>query len=155
MIKLLASIAICETAGLVGSLFTAQSVNAWYKTLAKPVFTPPDWVFAPVWTLLYLMMGVSMFLVWNKGIKAPGVRDALYAFAFQLALTIVWSYEFFGLRCPVSGFFIIVILWLAIHWTIFKFIRISKTAAFLLIPYMLWVSFAAVLNGAITVMNFK
>jgi tryptophan-rich sensory protein len=83
------------------------------------------------------------------------VKDALYAFAFQLALTVVWSYEFFGLKCPVSGLLIIIILWLAIHWTIFKFVHISKPAAFLLIPYVLWVSFAAVLNGAIVVMNLK
>ncbi|MDD5270830.1 MAG: tryptophan-rich sensory protein [Candidatus Omnitrophica bacterium] len=155
MMKLLVSIAICEAAGIIGSFFTVSSVNTWYKTLAKPDFNPPAWIFAPMWTTLYLMMGVSLFLVWRKGVKSAGVKDALHFFAFQLALTVAWPYGFFGLKCPISGLFIIVILWAAILMTILKFARISRPAAFLLIPYILWVSFATALNGAVFFMNIN
>lgn len=151
--KLLVSIVICQAAGVIGSFFTTPSIPAWYAGIEKPSFTPPNSVFGPVWITLFLLMGIALFLVWREGLSDRRIRTAFIVFMVQLALNISWSIAFFGLRSPLAGLVVIVILWAAILATIFSFFGISKTAGALLIPYILWVSYAAVLNGAIYVLN--
>ena len=146
IVKLIASIIICQLAGFIGSLFTTPVIPTWYKTLAKPSFTPPNSLFSPVWIILFLLMGISLFLVWQKNLKDNKVKIALVFFAIQLVLNILWSILFFGLQSPLLAFIEIIILWLAILLTILKFIKVSKPAGLLLLPYILWVSFAALLN---------
>jgi benzodiazapine receptor len=153
IIKLIASIIICQLTGIVGSFFTRLSVGTWYATIQKPPFTPPGWLFAPVWTLLYLLMGISFFLIWRKGVAGPVARNAVVLFGLQLALNVLWSAFFFGLRNIFLGFAVIVLLWAAILLTMAFFRLVSGTAAYLLIPYLLWVSFAAVLNFSILRLN--
>lgn len=151
--KLAVSIVVCQLAGFIGSFFTRPSIPAWYTTLKKPPFTPPNWLFGPVWITLYVMMGVSLFLVWREGLKDRKVRVALSIFGVQLALNTVWSMVFFGLRSPLVGLIEISVLWIAIVLTILYLFRVSATAGLLLIPYILWVSFAAVLNFFIWRLN--
>ena len=147
------SVVICQLAGVVGSFFTFNSVKTWYLTINKPVFNPPSWVFGPVWTILFLLMGISLFLVWSKGFDNPQVKIALLIFAAQLILNVLWSTLFFGLKSPLFAFVEIVILWIFILLTIINFYSISKPASYLLIPYLLWVTFASVLNFAIFLLN--
>ena len=149
-IKLAGAIVICQLAGIIGSFFTSSSVSDWYPTLSKPAFNPPSWVFAPVWATIFLLMGVSLYLVWTS--KKPK-RTALILFYSQLVLNILWSVLFFGLRSPLFAAIEIVVLWAAILATMIYFNRISKPAAYLLLPYILWVSFAAILNMTIAMMN--
>ena len=151
--KLIIAIIICQSAGLIGGFFTKSSVDTWYKLLAKPSFTPPSWVFAPVWIALYITMGISLFLVWDKGWNKPQVRIALAIFLLQLIINSVWSIAFFGMRNILLSVIIIILLWFAIVWTIVKFYKISKKASFILIPYLCWVSFAAILNVSILLLN--
>ncbi len=153
-LKFFISILICEFAGIIGSLFTAQSIPAWYALLAKPKLTPPSWVFAPVWTTLYILMGIAAFLIWTNGLKRRDVKIALGVFAVQLMLNTFWSIIFFGLHSPFGAFIEIIFLWLAILATIITFSKISKPAAWLLAPYILWVSFAAYLNYSIWQLQF-
>ena len=153
ILKLVVSIVACQCAGLVGSLFTAPAIPTWYAALEKPAFTPPNWLFAPAWVTLYLLMGIAAFLVWRKGFGQDGIKSALVVFLAQLVLNALWSVVFFGLKSPVAGAVVIVILWVAILFTIYRFSRISRAAAWLLLPYILWVSFAAVLNLSIWVLN--
>jgi benzodiazapine receptor len=153
VLKLVSSLAVVLVAGAVGSLATAKTIPTWYKGLAKPSFNPPEWLFGPAWTLLYLLMAVAAWLVWKQGIGAPGVKLALVAFLVQLALNSLWSIFFFGLRSPPAGLVDIVVLWLAIIATIVLFFRVSVPAGILLLPYIAWVSFAAVLNAAILRLN--
>ena len=142
-------VALCF--GVAG--FSAQyTPGAWYQQLAKPGFTPPDWVFGPVWTILYLMMAVAAWLVWRER-GFGGARLALSLFALQLVLNGLWSYIFFGLKQPDLAFGEIVLLWLAISATLLAFRRLVPVAGLLLAPYWLWVSFAAVLNYALWRMN--
>ena len=150
---LVVSIAIPLLAGFIGSIATSGSVSSWYQTINKPSFNPPDWVFGPVWTTLFILMGISLYIVWSKGLKKKGVKKALSVFGVQLALNILWSFLFFGLKSPLYGLIEIIILWAAILYTIILFYRVSRTAAYLLIPYILWVSFAFVLNLAIFILN--
>ena len=152
-LKLVLSILICQLAGITGALFTAGSVSGWYATLIKPSFNPPDSVFAPVWTVLYLLMGISMFLIWKEGLRNKEVRNAFILFIVQLVFNTLWTIIFFGARSITGGFVIIVILWILILICIFRFLRISKTAGMLLIPYFFWVAFAAVLNCYIMILN--
>lgn len=159
-LKLLASIAICELAGIVGSIFTVSAIPTWYATLAKPTVNPPSWVFAPVWITLYALMGISLFLIWkqyslirsNGGI-ATREKWAMILFFVQLVLNALWSVLFFGLHSIGGALIDIVLLWLAILATIVSFYRISRPAAFLLVPYILWVTFAVYLNYSIWVIN--
>jgi tryptophan-rich sensory protein len=151
--KLLAAVAVCELAGVAGSAFTAPAIAGWYAGIAKPELAPPNWVFAPVWTALYALMGVAAFLVWKKGLGRPGVRAALALFGAQLALNVSWSAVFFGLRAPGGAFAVIALLWAAILATIVAFGRLSRPAAWLLAPYLLWVSFAGYLNLMIWRLN--
>lgn len=153
MVKLVISILICQCAGIIGSFFTRRSIPDWYAFINKPAFNPPNWVFAPVWTSLFTIMGIAAFLVWRKGLRTPGVRGALMIFLLQLALNSLWSIAFFGNRSIAGGLVVIVVLWLAILWAIIRFFAISKPAGALLIPYIAWVSFAFVLNVALAVLN--
>ena len=167
--KLIISILICEFSGVVGSVFTTSAIKSWYYFLNKPSFSPPDWLFAPVWTFLFLLMGISLYLVWSKDFAANVTandaskkswnpisaklwsgnwreENAALIFVFQLVLNILWPVIFFGLKSPGFAFIEILMLWFAILYTIVNFYRISKPAAYLLLPYIAWVSFAAILN---------
>lgn len=152
IIKLVASIIICQVAGLIGSFFTAHSIPMWYATLRKPFFTPPNWVFSPVWISLFIVMGISLFIVWRRR-DSPQFKSALIFFFVQLILSILWSAAFFGLRSPFLGLIDIVLLWIAILLTIQNFFKVSKMAGLLLLPYLLWISFAALLNFFLWVLN--
>lgn len=144
--KFLLSIIICEAAGVVGSIFTAPSIKGWFATLNKPAINPPNWIFGPVWTTLFLLMGIALYLVWSKE-KIPVI------FWAQLILNILWSVIFFGLRNPGFAFFELLILWVAILYTILSFYRVSKPAAYLLLPYILWVTLAGFLNYSLWMLN--
>lgn len=148
--KLIASIALCQGAGVVGSFFTVSSIPTWYATLAKPSFSPPGWVFGPVWILLYFMMGLSFYLILTKKTQNGA---AIELFLIQLTLNTLWSIIFFGLKNPYWAFLEILFLWTAILLTIIYFYKISKFTAYLLIPYLLWVSFAVYLNFTIWRLN--
>lgn len=152
-LKLVISIIICQLAGLLGSIFSFSSVSDWYATIVRPELAPPNWIFGPVWTTLYILMGIALYLVWKRGLKQPQVKRAVTIFALQLALNALWSILFFGLQNPGLAFIEIILMWLAIIWTIRAFYPISRKAAYLLVPYLLWVSFATYLNGAIWFLN--
>jgi tryptophan-rich sensory protein len=176
LLKLLISIIICELAGFVGSVFTMPEINGWYKNLNKPSFNPPSWIFGPVWTIIFILMGISLYIVWSKKweIKNKTKSDKIKAwnslsqkffsgswqkaniiliFVTQLTLNVLWSIIFFGAHSPGVAFFEILMLWVAIIFTIINFYRVSKNAALLLIPYILWVSFAGFLNLFIWIIN--
>jgi tryptophan-rich sensory protein len=140
-------------ASSIGSFATVRAIPRWYAGLAKPSFNPPEWLFGPAWTVLYLMMAVAAWLVWKQGLGVPGVKLALIVFLAQLVLNSLWSILFFGLRSPLAGLVEIIVLWLAILATIFLFFRVSVPAGLLLLPYIAWVSFAAILNAAILRLN--
>ena len=153
LIKLLVAMAVPLAVGGLSGAMTARSVATWYPNLVKPSFNPPAWIFGPVWTLLYVLMGVAAYLVWRRGIDADGVRVALIAFLIQLALNGLWSLLFFGLKSPALAFAEILLLWLAIGVTVWLFWRVVPAAGALLLPYWAWVSFAAILNGSIWRLN--
>ena len=143
--RLIASLVICQLAGIIGSLFSAPAIPDWYASLEKPAFNPPNWIFSPVWICLYLLMGITLYILWQNLPKRE-VQVALIYFAIQLGLNILWSVIFFGLKWPMVAFFEIIILWLFILLTMIKSYRVSKATIYLLLPYILWVNFAAVLN---------
>jgi len=153
LIRLVAAVLLCILVGGSGSLVTATGPGSWYESLEKPAFTPPGWVFGPAWTTLYVLMGIALYLVWQAGTEGLDVRVALGVFGLQLGLNALWSFLFFGLESPLLGLVEIIFLWLAIAATIVLFYRIRKSAAYLLLPYIAWVSFAAVLNYAVYMMN--
>jgi benzodiazapine receptor len=153
ILKLIVSIFVCQIAGMIGAVATSASIQTWYVTLNKPFFTPPNWLFAPVWLTLYTLMGISLFLVWRQGVHDPRMKMALAIFGVQLLLNAFWSIAFFGLRSPLAGLSVILMLWIAIAATIVKFLPLSKPAGLLLVPYILWVSIAAALNLAIVLVN--
>lgn len=153
VLKLVIALVSAQMAGLVGSLFTVPSIPTWYAGLAKPDFAPPNWIFAPVWTTLFLLMGIALFLVWRKGSEKKGVKIGLVLFVIQLALNVLWSTIFFGLRNPGGALVEIVFLWFAILATMIAFKKVSRPAGLLLLPYLLWVMFAAYLNYAIWRLN--
>ena len=153
ILKLVIAIVISELAGVLGSLFTMPSIPTWYATLIKPALNPPSWVFGPVWTMLFILMGIAAFLVWKRGLNRKDVKIALIIFIGQLALNALWSIIFFGLHNPGIAFIEIIFLWLAILATIIVFSKISRPAAWLLLPYIIWVSFAAYLNYSIRILN--
>lgn len=148
VLPLLGWIALCELAGVIGSVFTISAIPTWYAGLVKPDVRPPNWVFGPVWTTLYALMGIAGYLVWSKR-----RGQALRIFGVQLVLNATWSIIFFGLQSPGWALVNIVALWLAIVGTIKEFYRVSKPAAYLLVPYLVWVSFASYLNYSIWVLN--
>jgi translocator protein len=151
-LQLIISIVICQLAGVVGSIFTMSAIPTWYATLKKPSFNPPNWIFGPVWLTLYTMMGVSLFLVWQKR-AVVNVWPAVIFFLIHLGINALWSVVFFGQKNISGALIIIVVLWLMIVGAIFLFWRIDRTAAYLLIPYLLWVSFASALNYGIGRLN--
>ena len=142
-------IGLCLAVGIVAGLVTAPAVIEWYPTLAKPSWTPPSWLFAPAWTVLYILMAVAAWLVW----KAGNAKAALILFFGQLLLNLAWSVRFFGARSPGLGLIDVTAMWLAIAATIFAFAFRSRLAAFLMVPYLCWVSFAAALNASIFMLN--
>jgi tryptophan-rich sensory protein len=144
---------LCFAAAVIGSLFTSRTVRTWYPALAKPSGTPPAWVFGPVWTTLYALMAISAFLVWRNGAGSATSEAALLLFFLQLILNVIWSGIFFGLRYPGAAFFEIALLWLAILATIIAFWKVMPLAGALLLPYLLWVSYAARLNFGIWQLN--
>jgi len=152
ILKLVGSILLCQLAGFLGSLFTTPAIPTWYQTLKKPFFTPPNWIFSPVWIGLFILMGISLFLVWRRS-DHPPFKPALIFFFVQLILNILWSVAFFALRSPFLGLIDIVLLWIAILLTILNFFKVSKWAGALLLPYLIWVSFAAVLNYFLWALN--
>jgi benzodiazapine receptor len=152
-LRILVFVLVCLLAGFIGSIFTTPSIPGWYAGLTKPSFNPPNWIFAPVWTTLYVLMGLSAFLVYEKGPKKRDVGTALAIFAVQLVLNALWSIIFFGAHLILGAAVLIVILWAMIVITIGLFSRISRAAAYLLVPYILWVSFATVLNISLYVLN--
>lgn len=148
---LLLAILLPFAAAALGSYFTTPAIPGWYASLNKPFFSPPNWLFGPVWTALYLMMAISLYLVWSKAginFKKPQI-----AFYLQLILNALWSIVFFGLTSPGGALVIIVFLWLLILYCILEFRKISPTASWLLVPYILWVSFASLLNFSIWYLN--
>jgi len=151
--KLLCSVSVCLLTGFLGSFSTMDSVNTWYTELSKPSFNPPDWAFGVVWPILYVMMGVSAFLIWNKGIRSRQAKVAMGLFVFQLVLNGLWTPIFFGLHMMGLALAEIIVLWIAILMTIIAFRKISKAAAYLLSPYLLWVSFAIALNASLWHLN--
>lgn len=153
VLGLIIAVAVSELAGIIGSVFTVPSIPAWYVELVKPEIAPPNWVFGPVWIILFALMGIAVFLVWKEGADRRNVKNALSIFAIQLVLNVLWSFIFFGLHSPSGAFVEIIFLWFSIIATIFAFKKISKPAVWLLVPYMLWVSFAAYLNFSIWILN--
>lgn len=153
VVRVFISFAVPLLVGALGSLATRPAIGTWYAGLNKPVFTPPGWLFGPAWTVLYILMGLAAYLVWSRGLAAPGVKVALIVFLVQLLLNLAWSFIFFAARSPFWGFVEILVLWVAIAVTIVLFFRVRPLAGWLLLPYIGWVSFAAVLNAAIMVLN--
>ena len=141
------------SAGVLGSLFTKTGPDSWYSQLIQLNFSPPNWLFGPVWTILYILMGISLFLIWQKGLKKKDLKFAFGIFLLQLLFNAWWSILFFGLKDPKLAFVDIVILWFLIVFVIYLFSGIRKLAAWLLVPYLLWVSFATILNYGIWVLN--
>lgn len=175
-IKLVMSIVVCELAGVIGSFYTMPAINGWYASVNKAPFNPPNWIFGPVWIVLFFLMGISLFLVWQKKwtVKVSEAEagqktwnpissklwlgswreeNVMIVFVLQLALNILWSVIFFGLKMPGVAFFELIMLWFAIEYMIVNFYRVSKTAGLLQIPYLLWVSFAGVLNFFVWILN--
>jgi len=152
-LKLVISIVIPLFAGFIGSQFTTPKIPTWYAGLVKPSFNPPSWLFGPVWTLLFILMGVALYIIWQNTKRKKSRDVAIIAFGVQLVLNILWSILFFGMHSPGYAFIEIFVLWIAILVNIILFFRLNKTAGLLLLPYILWVSFASVLNGAIYFLN--
>jgi translocator protein len=153
-LRILAFVAACLAIGYLAGIVTREGVETWYNVIRKPSFTPPNGLFAPVWTTLYVMMGIAAGLVWNCYEYRPAeVRKALIFFAVQLALNALWSYLFFGLFNPLLALVEIVLLWLMILETYLAFRPVNKIAAWLLLPYLAWVAFAALLNASIWWLN--
>ncbi len=154
ILRLVAACGASLSAGAIGSLATGSSgFRPWYAAIQRPAFTPPAWVFAPVWTTLYILMGVAAFLVWRRGLDSKAVRVALAWFLGQLVLNTLWSPVFFGWHRIGLALIVLVLLWVFLAVTVWRFAGISKVAAGLLIPYLLWVSFAGVLNASIWWLN--
>lgn len=151
-VGLVVLLAVCLGAAALGSAATVPRIDDWYATLDKPSWTPPSWVFGPVWTVLYIAMAVAAWLVWRQR-ETGGVRVPLLLFAVQLALNMAWSWLFFGLKSPALGFADIVLLWIAIAATLVAFWGRSRVAGLLLAPYLAWVTFAAALNYSISQLN--
>jgi tryptophan-rich sensory protein len=147
-------VVICLVVGYVSGMVTRTSITTWYPILVKPSFNPPNWIFAPVWTSLYVMMGVAAGLIWNQiTTQKAAVTKALQFFTIQLVLNALWSYLFFGLHNLMLATIEVVLLWLMIFETYSQFAKINKTASYLMLPYLAWVSFASVLTASIWWLN--
>lgn len=153
IIKLFFAIAICLLAGFVGSIFTTPQIPTWYASLNKPSWNPPSFVFGPVWTTLFILMGIALYLVWHKASHSKSAIKAGLFFIVHLLFNILWSLLFFGLQNPFYAFIEIILLWLMILMLMLWFFRLDKKAGILLLPYLLWVSFASYLNYTIWQLN--
>jgi len=153
IVSIIVWIVVCLAVGYVSSLFTTPSIATWYASLNQPAFSPPNWVFFPVWTTLYILMGIATGLVWTKRSSNKKAGSAVNLFVVQLILNFAWSYIFFTLHKPWWAFAEIVVLWIVLLWTIVSFKKVSATSAYLLVPYILWVTFASVLNLAVAMLN--
>jgi benzodiazapine receptor len=153
VIKLVIGILASFAAGGIGSLFTFRAIPTWYASLKKPPYTPPNWVFGPIWTILYILMGISVFLIWQKGLATDGAMLAFILFWIQLAFNALWSIIFFGMKSKGGGVITIIVLWLLILATIITSSRVSGWAAALLTPYIVWVSIASYLNVGVWLLN--
>ncbi len=154
IIRIVLVVMTCLVVGYLSGKITQESITTWYPTIKKPVFNPPNWVFAPVWTILYAMMGVAGGLIWNYvETNRENVKKAFLFFIIQLGLNALWSYIFFGLHNPLLALIEIVLLWLMIFETYSQFKKIDRIAGMLLIPYLAWVAFATVLNVSIWWLN--
>ena len=153
ILKVMFWIIICEFIGILGSVFTFTQITTWYLVLNKPFFSPPNFVFGPVWTTLYALMGISIYLIYEAKIKKPEKNYLIKLFALQLFLNFLWTIIFFGMHLLFPAFFEIILLWGIILLLIIKFFKYSKLASYLLIPYILWVSFASLLNIAVALLN--
>ena len=153
IIKIVLVVLICVSLGYLSGMVTRDSINTWYPTLIKPIFNPPNWIFAPVWTLLYIMMGIAAGLVWTSSSDEKTIQKALGLFAIQFGLNALWSYLFFGLQNPLLALIEIIVLLLLIFDTYSEFKKIDKIAGMLLLPYLAWVSFATILNASIWWLN--
>jgi translocator protein len=153
IIRLVIAILIAQAAGLIGSLFTTPRIPTWYADLIKPDFTPPGWVFGPAWVALYTLMGIASLRIWQRRHTPGPARSALVLYGVQLFFNVLWSVLFFGMRNPGLALIEIVVLWGMILWMMALFYRIDRYAAYLLIPYAVWVAFAAVLNFSIWRLN--
>jgi benzodiazapine receptor len=152
VIKLVVSLAMPLLAGFGSTVFTINSIPTWYASLHKPWFSPPNAVFAPIWTTLYVLMGVALFLVWRSPRNRP--RDiGIALFAAQLAVNVIWTFAFFGLQNTLNGLLSIIPLWILIAATIYQFYKVEKWASYLLVPYILWASIATALNASVYVLN--
>ncbi len=151
--KLLASILICEGVGTVGSLLTMVSNPSWFNVLDKPFFAPPYSICIPIWIILYLLMGISAYIVWKKAVSNKQARIALLVFTVQLALNLLWTYYFFSQHAAVAGFVAVILLWIAILATVVWFWHVSKKAALLLLPYFIWIIFAMIVNIYVLLLN--
>ena len=151
-IKFITAVLVCEGVGILGSILTIPSINTWYQALNKPSFSPPNWIFGPVWTTLYFLMGVAIFLILDKKITRAK-NNILILFSLQLFLNFLWSNIFFGLHLPLWAFIEIIFLWINILLLVILFWKYSKPASILLVPYLLWVSFASLLNLLIVILN--
>jgi len=146
------SVLICQMAGVIGSFFVIPNIP-WLDSLQKPSFAPPNWVITPIWITLFTLMGVSLYLVWNKGLETKGVKSSLVVFGIQLIINTSWNYFFFGLQSLFYGLVVILVMWIAIAITILAFFSVSKKAGTLLLPYLLWVSIATVVNYYLWMLN--
>ena len=153
-LKIAVVVVTCVAIGYLSGTVTRESITTWYPTLIKPIFNPPNWIFAPVWSLLYIMMGIAAGLIWNRiDFDREIVKKALIFFTIQLALNALWSYIFFGLHNTLLALIEIALLWLMIFETYNQFKKIDRMAGWLLLPYLAWVSFASVLNASIWWLN--
>jgi tryptophan-rich sensory protein len=153
ILAIVLSVALCLVIGFIGSVATMPNIPTWYATLNKPAFTPPNWLFGPAWTTLYLLMGIAAALVWNQGWEKRAVKTGLAIFSLQLALNFAWSFIFFGQHWLLASFIEIVALWVTIIWCMLACLRVSRLAGWLLVPYLLWVTFASILNFTVWWLN--
>ena len=153
-LRIAAIVLTCLAVGYFSSLITRENIPTWYVTLKKPIFNPPNWVFAPVWTILYIMMGIAAGRVWNKvDNDLQNVKKGMYFFIVQLALNALWSYLFFDIHNLFLSLIEIILLWLMIYETMVQFKKVDKLASKLLIPYLVWVSYATILTASVWYLN--
>jgi benzodiazapine receptor len=150
-LKLILSLIFPQIAGGLGAFFTLDSVRDWYLTINRPSWNPPNWIFGPVWTTLYVLMGIACYLIWKS--NHPEKRKLMTLYFIQLGLNALWSPAFFGAQSPLFGLIVIIPLWVLILSSILQFRKVSNWASGLMVPYLLWVSFATALNGAIWWLN--
>ena len=150
---LIGSILIPLVIGYIGAIVTLPQISTWYSSLSKPWWSPPNWLFGPIWTTLYLLMGVALFLVWREGLHRRDVQFAILIFGVQLAINLLWSVVFFSFHALFGSFILVMLLWLAILANIIAFLIISKWAGLLLVPYIVWVSIASYLNYSVYLLN--